>query len=109
MEKSEWFLQADIQNFIVGTLGKEPWVVVYQNKKTDDQDIFFYSALVPNGEVDKVLDKIEFDFSYPYFGLPVSGVLSGPSCFFAPGRDDRLIRWRPVQGQNLLMSVLPFP
>lgn len=71
MEKAEWFLQEDIKQFIIETLGKEPWIVVYQNVKSDNQDIFFYSALVPNSEVDDVLEKLEFDFSYPYFGLPV--------------------------------------
>lgn len=72
MEKAEWFLQEDVKRFIIETLGKEPWIVVYQNTKADSQDLFFYSALVPNSEVDEVLDKIEFDFTYPYFGLPVT-------------------------------------
>src|SRR5690606_6485596 len=72
MEKAEWFLQEDIKKLIIETLGKEPWIVVYQNAKSDNQDIFFYSALVPNSETDEVLEKIEFDFSYPYFGLPVT-------------------------------------
>jgi len=70
MEKAEWFLQDDIKKFIVETLGKEPWIIVYQNVTSDNQDIFFYSALVPNSGVDEVLEEIEFDFSYPYFGLP---------------------------------------
>src|SRR5574338_193484 len=70
MNKTEWFLQEDIQKSIIETLGKEPWIVVYQHTQSDDQDIFFYSALVPNSEVDEILEKIEFDFEYPYFGLP---------------------------------------
>jgi hypothetical protein len=71
MKNAEWFLQEDIRKVVIETLGKEPWIVVYQNLKTENEHIFFYSALVPTSEVDEVLDKKEFDFSYPYFGLPV--------------------------------------
>ncbi|NOT06312.1 MAG: hypothetical protein HOP27_17100 [Anaerolineales bacterium] len=70
MTKAEWFLQEDIKKIIRGSLGKEPWITVYQNAKNDNEDMFFYSALIPNGETDEVLDKIEFDFSFPYFGIP---------------------------------------
>ncbi len=70
MTKAEWFLQEDIRKFIRESLGKESWITVYQSVKNDNQDIFYYSALIPIGEIDEVLDKIEFDFSFPYFGLP---------------------------------------
>lgn len=70
MTKAEWFLQEDIKKFIRESLGQESWVIVYQNAKNNDEDIFYYSALIPKGEVDEVLDRIEFDFSFPYFGLP---------------------------------------
>lgn len=65
-------MQEDIKKFITETLGKEPWIIVYQNAKNDSQDIFFYSALIPNSETDEVLEEIEFDFMYPYFGLPAT-------------------------------------
>lgn len=70
MEKTEWFLQEDIKHFVRETLGNEPWVTVYQNKKDNNEEIFFYSVLIPYGELDGVLDAVEFDVTFPYFGFP---------------------------------------
>jgi len=70
MTKEEWFLQEDIKKFIREILGKELWITVYKNTNNGNEAIHFYSILIPNGEIDEVLEKIDHEITFPYFGYP---------------------------------------
>ena len=57
---------------IENRIGKEKWIIVYSDINTDNENIFIYSALIPNQNIDKVFIRESWDIhkgqGYPSFG-----------------------------------------
>lgn len=61
--KLQWLLQSDWREKFIPSLGKEPWVTVYFDKVTEDENLGIFSALIPNTYVETSLGKITWDFN----------------------------------------------
>ncbi len=60
-EQMIWLLQEDWQDIIVNKIGREPWITVYLSKENESEGVTFFSALIPNSKVDKVLNDKSWD------------------------------------------------
>ena len=58
----EWLLQSDWRETFIHSLGREPWVTVYFDKVTEDENLGVFSALIPNGYIETSLSRISWDF-----------------------------------------------
>ena len=59
----KWLLQSDWRETFIPNLGREPWVTVYFNKVTEDENLGVFSALIPNAYVETSLSRISWDFN----------------------------------------------
>jgi len=60
--KLKWLLQADWRETFIPSLGKEPWMTIYLDEVTKDENLGVFSALIPNEHVETSLSKIDWDF-----------------------------------------------
>lgn len=61
-KKQRDLMQSQWRDFIHNRLGTEPWVYVYSNDEVNSLDFaLFYCALIPNREVERVLQTINWD------------------------------------------------
>lgn len=58
----KWLLQFDWRETFIPSLGREPWVTVYFDKVTEDENLGVFSALIPNAYVETSLSRIYWDF-----------------------------------------------
>jgi hypothetical protein len=58
----KWLLQSDWRETFIPSLGREPWVTVYFDKVTEDENLGVFSALIPNAYVETSLSRISWDF-----------------------------------------------
>lgn len=59
--KLKWLLQSDWRETFIPSLGTEPWVTVYFDKVTEDENLGVFSALIPNTYVETSLSRISWD------------------------------------------------
>ena len=62
----------DIINEMKNKVGKEQWVFLYRRNKNNSEDLFLYSALVPNEHLNDILDEQDWEMG-PGEGLPGYG------------------------------------
>ncbi|MGB3513560.1 MAG: hypothetical protein WBA93_30995 [Microcoleaceae cyanobacterium] len=58
----KWLLQSDLQETFIHGLGKEPWISIYFDKVTEEENLGIFSALIPNAYIETSLSKISWDF-----------------------------------------------
>ncbi|NES75509.1 MULTISPECIES: hypothetical protein [Okeania] len=58
----KWLLQSESREKFIPSLGREPWITVYFDKVTENENLGIFSALIPNADVETSLSKISWDF-----------------------------------------------
>ncbi|NEO51622.1 MAG: hypothetical protein F6K54_00010 [Okeania sp. SIO3B5] len=58
----KWLLQSEWREKFIPSLGREPWITVYFDKVTEDENLGIFSALIPNAYVETSLSQISWDF-----------------------------------------------
>ncbi|MDJ0516993.1 MAG: hypothetical protein QNJ74_12305 [Trichodesmium sp. MO_231.B1] len=58
----KWLLQSELREKFIPSLGIDPWITVYFDKVTEDENLGIFSALIPNADVETSLSKISWDF-----------------------------------------------
>ncbi|NET40914.1 hypothetical protein [Okeania sp. SIO2B3] len=58
----KWLLQSDWREKFIPSLGIDPWITVYFDKVTEDENLGIFSALIPNADFETSLSKISWDF-----------------------------------------------
>jgi hypothetical protein len=61
--KLKWLLQSDWREKFIPSLGGEPWVTVYFDKVTENENLGVFSALIPNTYVETSLSRVDWDFN----------------------------------------------
>jgi hypothetical protein len=59
----EWLLQKDWIEKIIPSIGKTPWIRVYESRITEIENYGIFSALIPNDLVQQTLREPEWDLS----------------------------------------------
>ncbi|NEP87530.1 MAG: hypothetical protein F6K18_12250 [Okeania sp. SIO2C2] len=44
----KWLLQSEWRETFIPNLGREPWITVYFDKVTENENLGIFSALIPN-------------------------------------------------------------
>jgi len=68
----------DWRDYIENKLGTEPWIIVYSKVKNDDEDLFIFSALIPNNRIKDSLSKLSWNL-IPGHGMPQVGHILVPN------------------------------
>lgn len=58
----KWLLQSEWRETFIPSLGRDPWITVYFDKVTEDENLSMFSALIPNACVETSLRQISWDF-----------------------------------------------
>lgn len=75
----DWLLQSDWRDRIIPSMGKEPWITIYLNQVTEDENFSIFSALIPNTCVETVLSQISWDLNIGQ---------GQPGCVISYGKDE---------------------
>ncbi|NER31646.1 MAG: hypothetical protein F6J89_29560 [Symploca sp. SIO1C4] len=59
--KLKWLLQCDWRDKFIPSLGREPWLTVYFDKATEDENLGIFSTLIPNTYVETSLSQTAWD------------------------------------------------
>lgn len=62
-EKQTWLLQQDFIDSVTKSFGIDGWVTVYSGHESEVESVGFFCALIPNANVDAVLQKTSWDLS----------------------------------------------
>ncbi|MEG4329340.1 hypothetical protein QUB37_20070 [Microcoleus sp. AT3-A2] len=57
----KWLLQSDWRETFIPSLGREPWVTVYLDQVTEDENLGIFSALIPNEYVETSFSQLSWD------------------------------------------------
>lgn len=58
----KWLLQSEWRETFIPSLGTDPWITVYFDKVTEDENLGIFSAIIPNAYVETSLNQISWDF-----------------------------------------------
>ena len=57
----KWLLQSDWRKTFIPNVGRDPWLTVYFDEVTEDENLSIFSALIPNTYVETSLGGISWD------------------------------------------------